>query len=936
MDARPTFIELRTLGTLDARHRDGAALQSILAQPKRTALLAYLALARPHGMHQRDTLLALFWGERDTERARKALRQALYFLKASLGENALVTIGDSEVGISPDRVWCDAVEMERAMQEHRFEDALSLYAGELLPGFNIDDAPEFERWLDDERAWLRSRAAEAAWKLALEREAAGDVAETVRWARHAASLSPADETVTRRLMELFDRVGDRAAALRAFDEFAELLRREYDTEPSAETVALADSLRQRSVVPEEQTAVPGWRTDSPRESITTASTTAVNRLMPDTDETSRAHRGKQLYRPPVLMAAIAGLILAPWITARVTSNPTMVSTGELPEQPVLIIADVSGSSAAYLGTALKGALRSYLRQSSVIRLMDAATVNTALSRMRRDPDLGLDAATALEVAEREGAAAVIHIEVNSVGPAFIITASVMKPDGSELMTEHEEAADTASLLKEFGSLAVRLQRKIARSARDRREMRPLPRVTTPSLEALRLFDHGERLFVRDGVQARAFYHEAIRQDSLFAMAYRRLAASYANHGLWQPAEAATRKAFEFSERLPEPERSLVAMSYYDQVQHDWPAKKAALRSYAVRYPQDQRYAINMSDLLMREHAWEEAARIADSALAVHPRQHLLYNNLFYSYMAMPDTARAWSVVERARRNDLNNLAWNLAVHVGEGVRDYDLARAYLDSAIYLRAGHLRGFAQVEGRVAEAQTMLQQQLDVDTRAGNYDLAVVRSLQLAYLDLRLWHDTTRAIARVQSAVQQRGTSHESNPGQLLTLSADIHPTEGLIAFYGEAGAVEEARRVLADWQTSETYRTRNLGRAMLAYAEQRYAEAIAELEWLNRFNSLAECPDGWVYWLARVQEAAGLIDEAIESYTRGVDGMGCLPRDLLLPHALQRLAALHDARGEHAKAAEFYNRFIHLWRYADPELQPQVAAARRRLTQLALQN
>src|SRR5688572_4721541 len=143
-------IRLTTLGTLDLREPDGRVLEPLLAQPKRAAILIYLALARPRGLHQRDSLLALFWPERDQASARKALRQALYFLRAALGDGAIVTIGDAEVGVS-ERIWCDVVAMERALEEGRLEEAIALYRGDLLPGFHIDGAPEFAEWLDAER-----------------------------------------------------------------------------------------------------------------------------------------------------------------------------------------------------------------------------------------------------------------------------------------------------------------------------------------------------------------------------------------------------------------------------------------------------------------------------------------------------------------------------------------------------------------------------------------------------------------------------------------------------------------------------------------------------------------------------------------------------------------------------------------------------------------
>ncbi|HVD33509.1 MAG TPA: hypothetical protein VNC19_08030, partial [Gemmatimonadales bacterium] len=66
------MIQFHTLGRLDLRGPDGVELRSVLQQPKRLGLLAYLAVATPRRFHRRDTLLGLFWPELDQEHARAA------------------------------------------------------------------------------------------------------------------------------------------------------------------------------------------------------------------------------------------------------------------------------------------------------------------------------------------------------------------------------------------------------------------------------------------------------------------------------------------------------------------------------------------------------------------------------------------------------------------------------------------------------------------------------------------------------------------------------------------------------------------------------------------------------------------------------------------------------------------------------------------------
>jgi DNA-binding SARP family transcriptional activator/Tol biopolymer transport system component len=236
-------VELRLLGSLRLVSSDGRDLDPLLRQSKRVALLAYLAAATPRGFHRRDTLLGIFWPELDQMHARSALNQSLYVLRSVLGDSAIVTRGPGEVGVHPGAVWCDATEFEAQVDAGAAGDALALYRGDFLDGFFIESAPDFERWQDAQRTRFRLRASEAAWSLAEQQALAGALAEAARLARRAADLVPDDETVVRRLMTFFHRLGDRAAALRAYDAFVWRLERELELAPSAETRALADVIR---------------------------------------------------------------------------------------------------------------------------------------------------------------------------------------------------------------------------------------------------------------------------------------------------------------------------------------------------------------------------------------------------------------------------------------------------------------------------------------------------------------------------------------------------------------------------------------------------------------------------------------------------------------------------------------------------------------------
>lgn len=238
-------IRLRLLGRADLSGLEDAATTAILARPKLLGLLSYLGAATPRGLHRRDTLVGLFWGERDQERARGALRQSLYHLRHFLGSCAVATRGDEEVGLAADYVSCDVAYFEEALARGAREEALELYRGDLLEGLHLPGAPMFERWLDQRREELQRHAREAAWELAQCASAAGNVAEAAHWARRALQLAAQDEAVLRQVITLLDDVGDRAGAVREYEVFARRLREDLNLDPTPETRALVDDIRRR-------------------------------------------------------------------------------------------------------------------------------------------------------------------------------------------------------------------------------------------------------------------------------------------------------------------------------------------------------------------------------------------------------------------------------------------------------------------------------------------------------------------------------------------------------------------------------------------------------------------------------------------------------------------------------------------------------------------
>ena len=203
------MLRLNTLGSLELTGPDAAGCAAVLAQPKRLGLLIYLAASTPRRFHRRDSLLALFWPELDTSHARAALRRTLYFLRNALGPDAIASRGDEEVAVLDTALWCDAAEFSARLDAGDMARALELYRGDLLDGFYVAGAPDYQDWLDRERTRLRDAAARTAWALAEEAESLDRLEDAARYARRGTELAADDETVLRRFQGLLDRVRSR-------------------------------------------------------------------------------------------------------------------------------------------------------------------------------------------------------------------------------------------------------------------------------------------------------------------------------------------------------------------------------------------------------------------------------------------------------------------------------------------------------------------------------------------------------------------------------------------------------------------------------------------------------------------------------------------------------------------------------------------------------
>ena len=624
---------------------------------------------------------------------------------------------------------------------------------------------------------------------------------------------------------------------------------------------------------------------------------------------------------------------------------TLVASGVLKNRESLILADFENRTPdSTLGPSLTAAFRVDLSESPTVRLMDGAAIAEALRRMERRATTPLDPGLAREIAQREDVKAVVRGEIDPLGRGYVLSASLIAAADGHVLTALRETADNdAALIGAVDRLSRKLRERIGESLKSIRAAPPLEQVTTASLDALRRYSDGARAEQEgDWERAAASYRDATALDTGFATASWRLAVMlYDSRASDSAFAAAMTAAFRHRDRLPEIERYLAIgryYEYYERADDGWHQATAAYRAVLERDP-DNIIALNdLSRVLFEGRRYQEAETLAVRAMGLG-RRIGPFINAALAQMGQGRYADAQATLDRfARIAPHNPLILAVSFTVAGSRGDYAAAERDLrqlraeqrESAVWQAASSagLAWLNEVRGRLGQAARDLADFMAVSEQRGVASSYVVGAIRRGLLDVRYRHRPLAGVTAVEAALGRHPLS------SIPTLN---RPYLALAAFYAEAGRPEVARRLLAEYERLVPGRTRRghpgqlTATAAIALAEGRVEDAILGYRaWIEQ----AENPADGLFELATAYERARQPDSALAVYERSVTAPGVrAPLVLFDPvdarafaATLQRLGALYRARGEHAKARDYYGRFVDLWKDADPELQPIVAEAR----------
>jgi tetratricopeptide (TPR) repeat protein len=625
-----------------------------------------------------------------------------------------------------------------------------------------------------------------------------------------------------------------------------------------------------------------------------------------------SRRGSWWLAAGAVAAVIALLALAGWFVMSPRTPP-------LSEQDAVVLADFENTTGEpVFDGALKVALAVALEQSPFLKVFPDDRVRDTLRLMERAADQRITRAVAREIARREQLKALLAGSIASLGRHYVIALEAVSAETGDVMArEQAEAESKEQVLASLGAAARRLRERLGESlASIRRFDAPLPRATTPSLEALHAYslalDRGREV---PRLESIPHLKRAIELDPTFAMAHAQLSAVYTNINQTALAPTYSTRAFELRDRVSERERYFISWRYYRDAAQATDKALELARSWTAAYPREA-FAFNaLGSAMLRLGQFEESIAPFHEAIRLDPKFSPPYGNLAAALLAVAKPDEAREVLRQAAAQGVDfagarRLSYITAVLSGD---TQTMARE-LESSVGLREtnaafgwqAHALAFS---GRIGAAHEQFRQGIQMARRGGFDEVA-------AHL---------RAEDAELHAIVGECDEARADAAGALEWSRDSTTLARASRTYGACGDAREVTGLTRELAKRFAQATLILNvaipvaEAALALHDGQASHAIELLETAQPYER-APSSEFWPAYL-RGQAYLKLKDgpAAKTEFRRIVDRVGEVPLATLYPLAQVGAARAALLMQDPATAKKAYTDFLIAWKDADPDLR-----------------
>ena len=290
-----------------------------------------------------------------------------------------------------------------------------------------------------------------------------------------------------------------------------------------------------------------------------------------------------------------------------------------------------------------------LNQSRYINVLPKSRTIETLKMMKIKNTEYIDEKAGRGIAERGGFNIYVVPGISEIGNRYVITAKIMDTRTGDLLKSEVLYADTRNdILPNLDRLSKKIRRSLgesryAISAQDK----PLQKVTTSSLEALKLYSLGiEHHLMLDFKGARDYYKSALQIDTGFTSAKASLGSILIEKfGDLKTGRELIRQALKSVDNLTEREKLGILAFYASNVENDYAKSIEYAKMRIALYPDDAIAHNNLGWYYYNLGRYEDATEEYKTNVRIDPSNTLTYTAIIFACLnklGKPDSALVWS------------------------------------------------------------------------------------------------------------------------------------------------------------------------------------------------------------------------------------------------------------------------------------------------------
>jgi eukaryotic-like serine/threonine-protein kinase len=596
----------------------------------------------------------------------------------------------------------------------------------------------------------------------------------------------------------------------------------------------------------------------------------------------------------------------------------------LTEKDTIVLADFANATgdAVFDGTLRQG-LSVQLEQSPFLSIIPDQQVQQTLQMMDQKPDAKLTSEIARELCERTSSAAVLDGSIAQIGSRYLLTLKAVNcTNGETLASTEAQASNKDHVLDALGKTASDIRGKLGESLGSVQKFdTPLAQATTPSLEALKAFSSGIKVFFNAGAPAALpFFKNAIELDPNFAAAYAWEGHMYGDIGEAGLAAEPLRKAYDLRGHTSERERYFISADFHLQFTGDLEKAVQDCELWIQAYPREVLAHTLLAGLiypLMGQ--YEKALEQGTEATRLDPNFIFGYSTRVFAYIALNRLDEAKVTYDQAIRrklysafypdvlysiaflqNDTAGMAHQVTLSAGKPGTEHRLLGAEGDTAAYF--GRLRAAREFTNRATDSAQRHQETGSAATYSAS---AALREALFGNLDeARRLAAVPRSTEREVQSDAALALAYAGDDKRAQALADDLNkrfPEDTVIQFVGLPAI-----------------------RARLALNKRNYSEAIGDLRpgLPYELSVIGQMLPAYVRGEAYLAAHQG--SEAAAEFQKILDHPGVVINSPNGALAHLQIGRAYAMQGDSAKAKAAYHDFLTLWKDGDPDIPLFIAA------------